>query len=96
MRVQKIQPKSSAEIPIPEDLLGFFKEVDDLIKKNDDLVTTESDDLIQVEFAYGGLIEEKTERFAFTYFPDKALARAGQSSWRLRISASSPLAKRRL
>ena len=71
MRVQKIQPKSSAEITIPEDLLGFFREVDGLIKKNDDLVTTESDDLIQAEFVYGGLIEEKTDHFGFTYFPEQ-------------------------
>jgi hypothetical protein len=84
MRIQKIQPKSSAEITIPEDLLGFFKEVHDLIRKNDDIVTTESDDLIQSEFAYGGLIEEKTDRFGFIYFPEQGTS----PCWSIELTAS--------
>jgi hypothetical protein len=84
MRIERIQPKINLEVVIPDDLLRFFREVDVLIKQNDDLVTIESDDLIQTEFVYGGLIKEGSDLFGFTYFPEENT----RPKWGIELTAS--------
>lgn len=84
MRLERIQPKIAEEIAIPDDLLALFQDVDDLIKQNDELVTIESDDLIQTDFAYGGLIEEGADRFSFCYFPEMST----RPKWTIELTAS--------
>ena len=84
MRVERIQPKTAEEIAVPDDLLALFQDVDDLIKQNDELVTIESDDLIQTDFAYGGLIEEGADRFSFCYFPEMST----RPKWTIELTAS--------
>jgi hypothetical protein len=83
-RTEKIQVKITGEVIIPDDLLGFFREVDDLIKHNDEVTIIESDDLIQTEFAYGGLLEEGADRFRFTYFPEENT----RPKWNIELTAS--------
>jgi len=51
MRIERIKPKIAQEIALGEKLEGFFQEVNDLIKQNDELATIPSDDLMQTEFA---------------------------------------------
>jgi hypothetical protein len=84
MRIATVKPKVAAEIAIGEELEGFFQEVDGLIKQNDELATIPSDDLIQTEFAYGGLIEEGTDTYGFTYFPEQST----RPSWSIVLTAS--------
>jgi hypothetical protein len=84
MRIERIKPKIAQEIAIGEKLEGFFQEVNDLIKQNDELATIPSDDLMQTEFAYGGLIEEGTDNYGFTYFPEQGT----RSCWSILLTAS--------
>ena len=84
MRTEKIQVKITGEVIIPDDLLGFFREVDDLIKHNDEVTIIESDDLIQTKFAYGGLLEEGADRFGFIYFPEENT----RPKWSIELTAS--------
>jgi hypothetical protein len=84
MRIERIQPKITAALPIPDDLMDFFKEVNDLIKQNDELAIIESDDLIQTEFAYGGLIEAGGDRYSFVYFPEEKT----RPKWTVELTAS--------
>ena len=84
MRVEKIQQKISQEVTIPEELRSFLQEVDELIRQQDELATTESDDLLQAERAYGGLIEEGTDRYQFTYFPGEDT----RPTWELEMTAT--------
>src|SRR5688572_26891414 len=84
MRTQNIKPKIADEVRIPKNLVQFFREVHQLIEKRHELVTTSSDDLIQAEFAYGGLMEDGGDRFSFTYFPRKST----EASWEFELSAA--------
>lgn len=84
MRTENIKPKISFEQVIPEDLLGFLREVHELITHNDELTTIESYDLLQTEFIYGGLIEEGTDLFGFTYFPEGNT----RPKWEIELAAS--------
>jgi len=84
MRTEKIQVKITGEVIIPDDLIGFFREVDDLIKHNDEVTIIESDDLIQTKFAYGGLLEEGADRFGFIYFPEENT----RPQWSIELTAS--------
>ncbi len=43
---------------LPDDLLQFLRDVHQLIETRDERATTESDDLLRFDRAYGGLIEE--------------------------------------
>src|SRR5262249_8080702 len=84
MRTDKLQATITVEHLSPDDLLGFFREVDELIKQNDEVTTIESDDLIQTKFAYGGLLEEGADRFGFTYFPEENT----RPNWNIELTAS--------
>ena len=84
MRTRDIKPKVVDEIEIPENLVQFFDEVHQLIEQGDEYVTTPSDDLIQADFACGGLLEEGGDRFSFSYFPGKET----KATWEFELSAS--------
>mgnify|MGYP007096650416 CR=1 FL=1 len=62
---------TSATIDVPEDLRAFLADVLELIDADDEAATrTESDDLLQSECGYGGLLDAATGRYRFTYLPD--------------------------
>lgn len=84
MRKQNIKPKLSAEVKIPKKLKQFFREVSRLIKDSHEIVTTASDDLIQADFAFGGLIQDGGDRFSFTFFP----AKGTEPSWTFELSTA--------
>jgi hypothetical protein len=71
MRTLQQKPKVLTQVEIPPDLRAFLEEVAELIEVGDEVTTIASDDLIQCDFAYGGLCEEGTDEFGFTYFPRK-------------------------
>jgi len=62
----------------------FLAEVDRLITSGDELATTESDDLMQCECAYGGLCAEGGDRYVFTYFPEAGI----RHKWIFNLSAA--------
>jgi hypothetical protein len=70
MRTQKVQDKQKQHISIPSNLRKFLKNVYELILKKDESTTIESDDLLQDDFVYGGLIEQNGVEYGFTYFPE--------------------------
>lgn len=84
MRTPDPKPKISEDVPIPQNLVDFLSEVQELIEQEDELVTTPSDDLIQTEFAYGGLLEDEDGIFGFTYFPEGS----DQAKWDFLLSAA--------
>lgn len=88
MRIEKINPKITAEVAIGEELVGFFQEVSELIKQNDELTTIPSDDLLQTEFVYGGLTEEESDIYGFTYFPEQITRTHPRPTWSILLSAS--------
>lgn len=84
MRTAQPKPKKLTQLDVPEDLRVFLEEVAHLIEIHDDAAFIESDDLLQCECAYGGLIEETTDQYGFTYFPRKGV----RTTWELLFSAS--------
>lgn len=83
MRMERRQLKERRRISIPDELVAFLAEVDRLITSRDEAATTESDDLLQCEGAYGGLCEEGGDRYAFTYFPEHEI----RHKWMFELSA---------
>lgn len=84
MRTLQQKPKVLTQVEIPPDLRAFLKEVADLIEVGDEATTIESDDLIQCDYAYGGLCEEGTDEYGFTYFPRKGT----KTTWDFVLSAA--------
>lgn len=62
--------KTRVTVGIPLDLKEFLREVAHRIAEKDDATLFESDDLLQSECAYGGLVEDGGVQFGFTYFVD--------------------------
>jgi hypothetical protein len=83
MRTCSPQPKELRTLAMPADLREFLVGVDELIGAEDELATTESDDLLQCERAYGGLLDKGGFRYGFTYFPDKGI----RHKWEFCLSA---------
>lgn len=69
MRVERKKAKVIETTSIPEDLAEFMKSVLESIQNRDEEAVLPSDDLLQCECCYGGLIEENGSSFEFTYFP---------------------------
>ena len=67
---QHSETKRQDIVPIPTDLLAFLRKVHSLISGNDNAAMRASDDLLQSECAYGGLITQGGTQYGFTYFPD--------------------------
>ncbi len=84
MRTAQPKPKKLTQVDVPADLRVFFEEVAHLIEVHDEAAFIESDDLLQCECAYGGLIEDETDEYGFTYFPRKGV----KTKWELLLSAS--------
>ncbi len=84
MRTQNIKPKVFEAVIIPKNLVQFFREVSGLIKESHEIVTTSSDDLIQADFAVGGLIEDGGDQFSFTFFP----AEGTEPKWTFDVSTA--------
>lgn len=83
MRREQKHPKAKRGVQVPDDLVTFLCEVHALIQADDDAATIESDDLLQCEIAYGGLIETGGSQYGFTYFPEKGT----RQKWQLELDA---------
>ena len=88
MRKLQIQPKNREHVPIPEDLRSFIAEVHTLIEIGDEATQIESDDLLQSEVAYGGLLEEGGQDYIFTYFPNHKV-RGVRDQWILQFDVEA-------
>ena len=68
-------PKVLREAVLPAELVGFLADVSTKLERGDYEAVTESDDLLQCDFAYGGRNKEGGDAWGFTYFlkePDGA------------------------
>jgi len=72
--LQDVRPlrykKSTERVTVPQDLRDFLLEVHQRIEDGDEAATTPSDDLLQCEWAYGGLVPGG-DRYSFVYFPER-------------------------
>lgn len=73
MRTLRLLPKVKVSLRIPEEFALFMAEVHQLILVGDECAVYESDDLLQCESAYGGLLEEGGSKYGFTYFPEEGV-----------------------
>jgi len=84
MRYKRIKLKVAKQIAIPDDLKTFFRYANSLIEAGDNAAVGSSDDLIQGPRAYGGLVEDGGDQYAFTYFPSPHT----RPCWRIDATAS--------
>lgn len=84
-KTRKLQAKEKEKtnVEIPKRLLDSMKWVSKLISSNDERATTPSDDLIQSPDLFGGLLDEETSIFGFTYFPESSSGKY----WELELSS---------
>ena len=80
MRIESIKKKILTTVEIPPELFNFFINVCALIEAKSPLALTLSDDLIQNEYGYGGLVEENV--FKFIFFHNNS------GKWSLRVTQS--------
>ena len=83
MRLERPKAKKLTQIEVPANLRQFLEEVAGLIEARDEATLIESDDLLQCEYVYGGLIDEGEPIYGFTYFPRKGV----RTKWELEFSA---------
>jgi hypothetical protein len=83
MRREVPKPKIRSSEIIPADLVEFLRDVDRQIADGEQSAFIESDDLLQCECAYGGLVEEGGTDYGFTYFPD---IEGTRNTWELILS----------
>jgi hypothetical protein len=62
--------KSTERVAVPQDLREFLVDVHRRIADGDEAATIPSDDLLQSERAYGGLVGG-AGRYSFVYFPGR-------------------------
>ena len=60
--------KIPISVTIPTDFANFMREVARLIDVGDEAALNESDDLLQCDCAYGGLVDAESLRYGFRYF----------------------------
>lgn len=84
MRKERVIPKNREIVVLPENLVSFLKDVNEMIESHDELATIASDDLMQCEYACGGLVEEGGNSYSFTYFPEEDI----RDKWYLMLNAS--------
>jgi len=87
MRKLDFRPKTVTRVLIPERLRSFLAHVQSQIAAGDDSAVFASDDLLQVEYAFGGLVDKGGDQFDFTYFPGASTS----PSWRLRLAKAEIL-----
>ena len=70
--MRKCAPKLKIleKVAIPDDLKAYVSGIQHLIDEDAEEIKIESDDLIQSQTAYGGLLEEEGREFGITYFPE--------------------------
>jgi len=83
MREERRLSKKPETIEIPEGLSSFLADVHRMILEESEDATIESDDLLQCEFAYGGLEDAETGIYSFIYFPDE---RGTRNKWQVALS----------
>lgn len=69
MRIERPQQKLVRTVAIPEQLRSILREVAGRIAARDEEAMVPSDDLMQADAVYGGLLEEGGSEYAFTFFP---------------------------
>jgi len=79
--IKDVKPKQKKEVLIPDRLKEFLTYVNSLILNKDEAATIPSDDLIQNDFASGGLEEENGNSYYFTYSPEEI----ARDEWKLRL-----------
>ncbi len=72
MRTLRLQQKIESAFIIPDDLASFLQHVSRLILEEDERAVLPSDDLLQCECAYGGLMED-SGNYGFSYFPEEGI-----------------------
>jgi hypothetical protein len=70
MRVEQKKPKVRETVTIPKDFAEFMTSVLASIENKEEVAVLPSDDLIQCDFACGGMVEEGGNIYEFTYFPE--------------------------
>jgi hypothetical protein len=86
MRREVPKKKVRQQVALPPYLVQFLTEVHQLILAGDKSATTSSDDLIQADRAYGGLVNDGGFDYQFVYFPDK---RGVRNKWEFTLSSSA-------
>ena len=84
MRREVPKKKVRQQVELPPYLVQFFAEVHQLVLAGDEAATTSSDDLIQADRAYGGLMRDGGADYQFVYFPDK---RGVRNKWEFTLSS---------
>jgi hypothetical protein len=69
MRVLQFNDKKLEKVSLPKKLIDFFKQVNTDIVNKVEATQIESDDLIQNDFVYGGLLDQGGSDYIFTYYP---------------------------
>ena len=80
MRTSSPKLKRQQHVALPENLLAFLREVGERIEARDEDTIAESDDLLQTESVYGGRDSKRSDRFSFTYFPERGIRQKWQFS----------------
>ena len=78
-------PKERCVVVIPPNLASFFREVANAIREDSPFATTPSDDLLQCDYAYGGLGQGSPPVYHFTYFSASDVD--PKSKWHLSLTA---------
>lgn len=86
MRREVPKKKVRQKVKLPPYLVQFFTEVHAMILAFEEATTTSSDDLIQADRAYGGLIKDGGSDYQFVYFPDK---RGVRNKWEFTLNRTS-------
>lgn len=59
-------------VPLPSEIIEFFEWVNDAIQTEEDSAMMVSDDLLQAEGIYGGLVDPRKKLYEFTWYPQSA------------------------
>jgi hypothetical protein len=71
------------EVNLPDAIIEFFASVHEMIRSKEDSAMMESDDLLQAERIYGGLMDRRRKEYRFTWFPEFA----PEERWELQLLA---------
>ena len=83
MRIKKVNEKKLEKVEIPSRLRKFFGWVSEALALKEECTQIPSDDLIQDDYTYGGLIHEGGKEYSFTYFPTEG----NKNIWEFQLSA---------
>ena len=78
-------PKKRLVAAIPPNLVSFIRDVATAIREENPCATTPSDDLLQCDYAYGGLGDGSPPVYHFTYFSKSDVD--PKSKWHFSLSA---------